>query len=146
MAITKLSFWSWSFFNLSILLALFSSIGATASPYVNHNDDNVRKRTSAFGTLPELSPSPHPLVKRVTKVDYASGQERGKGLVQAMACSQDPNQYLAYMLHPTHGYPPSIDGMDLHGWHRSSIDYSIHLIAAILPPMGQPSMDGIFHP
>ena len=74
---------------------MFSSISATASPYLNHNDDNVRKRTLAFGTLPEFSPNPHPLIKRVTKVDYAPGQERGKGLVQAMACSQDPSQYLA---------------------------------------------------
>ena len=39
-----------------------------------------------------------------------------------------------------------MDGMDFHGWHGSSMDHSIRLIAAILPPMGLPSMDGIFHP
>ena len=41
---------------------------------------------------------------------------------------------------------PSMDGMDFHGWNGSSMDHSIRLIAAILPPMGLPSMDGTFHP
>ena len=104
MATRKLSLGSWSFFTFSILLALFSSISATASPYSNHNDDNVRKRALAFGTLSEFSPNPHPLVKRVNKVTYDSGQKRGQSLVQAMACSQDPSQYLAYSALQANGW------------------------------------------
>ena len=93
---TKLSLCSWSFFTFSILLASFSCISTTARPYSNHDDDNVGKRVLAFGALSESSPNPHSFVERVTKVTYASGQKRGQKLVQAMACSQDPNQYLAY--------------------------------------------------
>ena len=136
MATTKLSFWSWFFFNLSIFLALFSSISATASPYSNHNDDNVRKRALAFGTLPEFPPDPHPLVKRVTQVDYASGQARGKDLVQAMACSQDPSQYLAYSDLQANGWnedagadvtlPPAdlIDALKGNSLSTSAADYN----------------------
>ena len=136
MATRKLSLGSWSFITFSILLALFSSISATASPYSNHNDDNVRKRALAFGTLPEFPPNPHPLVKRVTKVAYASGQTRGQNLLKAMACSQGPSQYLAYSALQANGWnedagasvtlPPAdlIDALNGNSLSTSAADYN----------------------
>ena len=49
------------------------------------------------------------------------------------------------MLHPTHGSPPSMDSRLFHRWYVPPGYPTIHLIAAMLPPMGLLSMDGIFH-
>ena len=57
--------------------------------------------------------------------------------------------YTAHLLHPTRGFLPSMDvglpSMDsrlFHGWYIPWGYPTIHLIAAIIPPMGLPSMDG----